>query len=238
MKTSLQLSHLNKSYCGVPALRDVSFSVDTPQVVGLLGTNGAGKSTLMRIIAGYIPFESGTIEICGIRHNDDKADVRQFIGYLPENAPLPPALRVSEALKFAAQMHNLSGKALKCAVDEAIQRCELASVRDSITATLSKGYRHRLGLALAIIHHPQLLILDEPTDGLDPLQKLEARRLLRTLGEEAIVLVSTHIIEEIPQLCERTIILNAGELIYDGAPPQDLLAMLKNTDLKIAGGRK
>ena len=226
--TSLHVRNLSKAYCGRLALEDISFSAASPQVIGLLGANGAGKSTLMRILAGVIPADAGEVESCGLRLGADDAAMREIIGYLPENAPLYGNLRVVESLRFMARMHGLHGDAMHLAVGQALECCRLSAVRDRLCGTLSKGYRHRLGMAQAIIHKPPLLILDEPTDGLDPLQKVEARQLIRELGGQSIVLISTHIVEEIPQLCDRAIVLGHGRIIHDGAAPRNLLSMLEN----------
>ena len=171
-------------------------------MIGLLGANGAGKSTLMRILAGVIPADAGEVESCGLRLGADDAAMREIIGYLPENAPLYGNLRVIESLRFMARMHDLHGGAMHLAVGRALECCRLSAVRDRLCGTLSKGYRHRLGLAQAIIHKPPLLILDEP--------------------------ISTHIVEEIPQLCDRAIVLGHGRIIHDGAAPRNLLSMLEN----------
>ena len=221
---ALQLQHLAKRFGKRTVVDDISLEIDGPQVVCLLGPNGAGKSTLMRLVAGFLPPDAGSISIAGHPLETAGLAAREALGYLPENAPIHPALRVSETLDFAAAMHGLTGKAAKEAIAEAVRQCQLEPVLTRIASQLSKGYRHRLGLAQAMLHHPKVLILDEPTDGLDPAQKKGTRALLRQLGEHSTVLVSTHLLDEVPEIGSRVLMMANGRLVYDGKLPADLAA--------------
>lgn len=221
-KPALEVTGLVKGFSGVPVLENVSFSLDGPQVVALLGANGAGKSTLMRLIAGFLPPDGGNVKIDGVSMEEDPESAKRSLGYLPENAPSHSGFRVREALAFMAEAYGLGGKAVQDAVDSVISECSLEKVADRICDQLSKGYHRRLGLAQALIHRPRLLMLDEPTDGLDPVQKASARELLKSLGKCHSVLVSTHLLEEVPLVCDRVIILRDGGIKYDGPVPEDL----------------
>ncbi len=220
----LEVRGLRKGFSGVTVLHEISFAIEKPQVVALLGTNGAGKSTLMRTIAGYLPADAGSIRIGGVALEEAPEVARHAMGYLPENAPSYTGFRVREALRFTAEAQGLRGRAAAAAVEAAIQECALEAVADRICDQLSKGYHRRLGLAQAMVHRPPLLMLDEPTDGLDPIQKNAARALLKNLGEKHAVLVSTHLLEEVPMICDRVLMLKDGKITYDGPVPGDLEA--------------
>ena len=221
---ALLLQHLTKRFGKLTVVDDISLEIQGPEVVCLLGPNGAGKSTLMRLITGFLPADAGSVTIAG--HSLEQAGLaaREALGYLPENAPVFSALRVNEVLSLFASMHGLSGKNAEDAILEAVQQCQLEPVMNRLTSQLSKGYRHRLGLAQAMLHHPQVLILDEPTDGLDPAQKKSTRALLRKLGEHSTVLVSTHLLDEVPEICNRVLMMAHGRIVYDGEIPADLTA--------------
>ncbi|MCQ2396282.1 MAG: ABC transporter ATP-binding protein [Lentisphaeria bacterium] len=219
---ALEVRGRSKSFAGVAVLEKVSFTLDGPQVVALLGANGVGKSTLMRLIAGFLPADAGTITIDGISMDKNPEEGRKALGYLPENAPSHSGFRVREALSFTAAAYGLRGTALKEAVDTVIAECSLEKVADRICDQLSKGYHRRLGLAQALVHRPRLLMLDEPTDGLDPVQKASARELLKRLGSRHSVLVSTHLLEEVPLICDRVIMIRDRGVKYDGPVPSDL----------------
>ncbi len=218
----LQLTHVSKRFASQTVINDLSLEIASPQVVALLGPNGAGKSTLMRLITGFLPPDGGSIVVAGHAMDSQGHDARAAIGYLPENAPIYPGMRVDEVLGFTAQMHNLKGQTAQNAIDEAVRQCQLEPVRKRMAGQLSKGYRHRLGLAMAFLHHPQLLILDEPTDGLDPIQKQSTRSLIRQLGRECTIVVSTHLLDEVPECCDRVLMMNHGRLVYDGPVPPNL----------------
>ena len=229
---ALQITHVSKRFAQRTVVDDLSLTLEGPQVVALLGLNGAGKTTLMRLVAGFLPPDNGAIAIDGHPLDTDGLRARAALGYLPENAPVHAGLRVSESLDFTAAMHGLRGPAARTAIDEAVRQCQLTPVLDRMTTQLSKGYRHRLGLAQALLHHPKLLVLDEPTDGLDPLQKQATRELIRQLGQICAVLVSTHLLDEVPQICSRVLIMDKGRLAFDGPVPSDLhgrFALLHST---------
>ena len=209
----LTLSHINKSYGAIKALNEISFSLKSGEVVGLLGPNGAGKSTLMKILTGYLNDWEGEITWEGLSLKNNRKEFQNKTGYLPENNPLYPELTVLEYLYFVADLYRCEGVDF----DAALQQVGLTTVKDQKIATLSKGYRQRVGIAAALLHHPDLLILDEPTTGLDPNQLVEIRKLIRQLGEHKIVLLSTHILSEVENVCDRVIIINQGEIVANEA---------------------
>ncbi len=222
MTTPLTVQGISKAFAGIPVLQDISFSLEAPQVVALLGANGAGKSTLMRILAGILPPDGGTVSVAGHSLEEEPEQARRNLGYLPETAPFLSGFRVEELLHFTAQAQGLRGTAELQARETVLADCGLSSMAHRICDHLSKGYRRRLGLAQALIHRPPLLMLDEPTDGLDPIQKNAARTLLRQLGRRHALLLSTHLLEEVPLICDRVLMLQGGRLVYDGPVPQDL----------------
>lgn len=209
----LTLSHINKSYGAIKALNEISFSLKSGEVVGLLGPNGAGKSTLMKILTGYLNDWEGEITWEGLSLKNNRKEFQNKTGYLPENNPLYPELTVLEYLYFVADLYRCEGVDF----DNALKQVGLTTVKDQKIATLSKGYRQRVGIAAALLHHPDLLILDEPTTGLDPNQLVEIRKLIRQLGEHKIVLLSTHILSEVENVCDRVIIINQGEIVANEA---------------------
>ena len=209
----LTLSHINKSYGAIKALNEISFSLKSGEVVGLLGPNGAGKSTLMKILTGYLNDWQGEITWEGLSLKNNRKEFQNKTGYLPENNPLYPELTVLEYLYFVADLYRCEGVDF----DNALQQVGLTTVKDQKIATLSKGYRQRVGIAAALLHHPDLLILDEPTTGLDPNQLVEIRKLIRQLGEHKIVLLSTHTLSEVENVCDRVIIINQGEIVANEA---------------------
>jgi ABC-2 type transport system ATP-binding protein len=217
----IHVSHLTKYYGDYVAVRDVSFDVAKGQVVGFLGPNGAGKSTTMRILAGYLTATSGRASIAGLDVFWDPVAVRRKIGYLPENCPLYPEMRVSEYLTYRAGIKGLHGRPARAAIARAVERCWLTDVRRQLVGTLSKGYRQRVGLADTLLHDPPVLILDEPTAGLDPTQIRETRQLIRDLGQQHTVLLSTHILSEVEMTCDQAIIINRGRVV-DAGPLEDL----------------
>jgi ABC-2 type transport system ATP-binding protein len=208
----IEARNLQKSYGRVHALCGVGFDVPPGQVTGLLGANGAGKSTTIRIITGYTAPDAGWVRVGGVLASHDPIRVRQRIGYLPESAPTYGEMPVEALLGFRASLHGLRGKARKSAVDRAVDACALQSVRRRRVGQLSKGYKQRVGLATAILHDPPVLVLDEPSNGLDPGQITETRSLIRRLAEGRTVLVSSHILPEIERTCDRVVILARGRL--------------------------
>ena len=210
-------SALVKTFGDVRALRGVGFEVGTGEVVGFLGPNGAGKSTAIRILAGFLGADSGTAKICGIDVALDPVSAKQHLGYLPESNPLYTEMRVQDFLQFAAGARGLSGGVARAAIDQAVERTGLASVWGRLIGECSKGFRQRVGLAQALLHEPDLLILDEPTNGLDPLQVVEIRELVRELGREKTVLLTSHVLSEVEALAGRVVLLHQGEKVADGS---------------------
>jgi ABC-2 type transport system ATP-binding protein len=214
----ITIKHLSKRYGDKLAVDDLTFSVAPGEVLGFLGANGAGKSTTMRMIAGFISPTGGEVSVCG--HDIETAPVKAkaCMGYLPEGAPSYGEMTVSEFLNFVADVRGLKGELRKQRRAVVIDRLALSGVIDQVIETLSKGFRRRVGLAQALIHDPQVLILDEPTDGLDPNQKHEVRRLINELSKDKLVIVSTHILEEVHEVCTRAIIIANGRIVADETP--------------------
>jgi len=209
----IELEHVTKHYGGIPALRDVSFHVPKGQTVGLLGRNGAGKTTALNLMTGYFPPTEGKIRIGGINMIAEPRTCKRMIGYLPEKPPLYDEMSVEDYLAFVCELREVVQKANKTHVDEIISLCALKEVRRRVIGHLSKGYRQRVGIAQALCGAPEILILDEPTVGLDPKQTVEMRELIRKLGEDHTVVFSSHILPEVQQLCSRVIILNEGRMV-------------------------
>ncbi|MDY3563701.1 ABC transporter ATP-binding protein [Gemmata sp. JC673] len=211
------VEHLTKYYGEYHAVRDVSFSVEKGQVVGFLGPNGAGKSTTMRILAGFLTASSGKATVDGRDVFWDPIEARRRIGYMPESCPLYTEMRVDEYLRFRAGLKGLGRSERRSRLGYVLERCWLTDVSRQIIGTLSKGYRQRVGLADALIANPPVLILDEPTAGLDPTQIRETRKLMRELGKEHTMLLSTHILSEVEATCDSVIVIYQGQVVEDGA---------------------
>jgi ABC-2 type transport system ATP-binding protein len=209
----IEVRDLTKTYPGRTAVNGISFTVGRGEVVGFLGPNGAGKSTTMRILSGFLPATSGTARIAGFDVFHQPDEVRRRIGYMPENNPLHLDMRVREYLKFRARLKGLGWARSRSRVDTVLRQCSLTDVQHRIIGQLSKGYRQRVGLADALVHEPDLVILDEPTIGLDPHQIRAVRGLIKELGQQHTVLISTHILSEVEMTCSRVLILNRGEII-------------------------
>jgi ABC-2 type transport system ATP-binding protein len=210
---SIEIKNLYKYYGEQAAVKNVSFSIPKGQVVGFLGPNGAGKSTTMKIITGFIPASEGSVEVCGMQVDTNNLKTRQKIGYLPESNPLYTDMYVREYLEFVARIYKIQN--VKQRVDEMISLVGLEIEQHKKIEMLSKGYKQRVGLAQAIIHDPEVLILDEPTSGLDPNQLVEIRELIKNIGKEKTVLLSTHIMQEVEAICQRVLIIKRGELVAD-----------------------
>ncbi len=208
----IQVENLTKRYAGGEAVRGISFSVEKGEVVGFLGPNGAGKSTTMRMLTGYLPPTDGQIEVAGAKLPQESLLVRQRIGYMPENVPLYPEMRVEEFLEYRGRLKRVTRGEISHRVGLALDQCGLSDVRKKIIGSLSKGYRQRVGLADALVHNPRLLILDEPTAGLDPHQIRSFRELIKELGKDRTILLSTHILSEVEMVCGRAIIINKGKI--------------------------
>ena len=224
----IELEHVTKMYGSIPGIRDVSLHVPEGQTVGLLGRNGAGKTTALNLMTGYFPPTEGRIRVGGKDMMADPRECKRMIGYLPERPPLYDEMTVEEYLAFVSALREVTRKANKEHVNEIIELCTLKDVRKRVISHLSKGYRQRVGIAQALCGSPDILILDEPTVGLDPRQTVEMRELIRKLGKDHTVVFSSHILSEVQQLCSRVIILNAGQLVQSidlTAKPSDTLRL-------------
>jgi ABC-2 type transport system ATP-binding protein len=212
----IEYSEVRKSYGEVEALQGISTSIGRSEIVGLLGPNGAGKTTAMKILVGYLLPTSGTVRVAGQDVVDHPMEAQKLIGYLPENAPTYSDMLVQDHLQFMAQMRELDGAQARKRIAVAIEECDIREVLTRPIGQLSKGYRQRVGLAAAILHDPEIVILDEPTNGLDPNQIVEVRRLIRRMGETKTVILSTHILSEVEASCDRAVILIDGQIRADG----------------------
>ncbi|HKR36341.1 MAG TPA: ATP-binding cassette domain-containing protein [Steroidobacteraceae bacterium] len=214
----IEISHLSKRYGELVAVDDISFNVQSGEVLGFLGPNGAGKSTTMKMITGFLTPTGGSVRVCG--HDVESAPLaaKACMGYLPEGAPSYGEMSVRSFLGFIADIRGLAGDRRRSRLDDVIARLGLQSVLEQVIETLSKGYKRRLGLAQALLHDPQVLILDEPTDGLDPNQKHEVRELISAMSKDKIIVISTHILEEVDAVCGRAIIIAAGRILADDTP--------------------
>ena len=217
---AIEVSHLVKSYAGVTAVNDISFSVPRGEILGFLGPNGAGKSTTMRILTGYLPATSGQVSICGFPVASEIDAVKKCIGYMPENNPLPDEMRVSEYLYFRGRLKEVPRGKLGARIDEVLELCDLKRVRHKIIGKLSKGFRQRVGIAESVLAEPPVIIMDEPTIGLDPHQILIVRDLIASLRGRMTVLISSHILPEIEMTCDRVLIINQGRIVAQGTPAE------------------
>ena len=226
----IEVSNLTKRYAGRTAVNDLSFSVARGEIVGLLGPNGAGKSTTMRILSCFMPATSGTARVAGFDVFHQSAEARRRIGYMPENNPLYPEMRVREYLKFRARLKGLGWRRSRERVTTVMEQCGLADVGRRVIGQLSKGYRQRVGLADALVHEPELIILDEPTIGLDPHQIRSVRQLIKSLAGKHTVLISTHILPEAEMMCSRMLIMFDGKILAADTP--------ENLERRMAGGSR
>jgi ABC-2 type transport system ATP-binding protein len=236
---AIEVSHLVKTYAGVSAVSDISFNVAQGEIIGFLGPNGAGKSTTMRILTGYLPATSGTVRICGIPVASRPDEIKRRVGYMPENNPLPEEMRVSEYLYFRGRLKEVPRRKLGPRIDEVLEVCDLKRVRHKIIGQLSKGYRQRVGIAEAILAEPPVIIMDEPTIGLDPHQILIVRDLIGSLRGRMTVIISSHILPEIEVTCDRVLIINQGRVVAQGTPAELRREILGRTayEIEIAGDR-
>lgn len=215
----IEVKNLVKNYGPIRAVDGVTFSVKRGDILGFLGPNGAGKSTTMKMITGFLPPTDGTVTLDGFDVRERPLEVKQRIGYLPESSPIYPEMTVEEFLRFIAEVRGFREReARERRVDEVISTCRLVDVRRQVIETLSKGYKQRVGFAQAVLHDPPVLVLDEPTDGLDPNQKHEVRRIISGMSEKKAVILSTHILEEVDALCNRVIIIARGKVLVDETP--------------------
>lgn len=234
---AIEVQNLVKSYAGVPAVSDVSFTVQRGEIIGFLGPNGAGKSTTMRILTGFLPATSGVVNLCGIPVATESDAIKHLIGYMPENNPLPEDMRVSEYLHYRGRLKEIPRRKLSARLEEVLELCDLKRVRHRIIGKLSKGFRQRVGIAEAVLAEPPVIIMDEPTIGLDPHQILIVRDLIASLRGRMTVLISSHILPEIEVTCDRVIIINQGRIVASGTPNELRREILGHTayQLEIAG---
>jgi ABC-2 type transport system ATP-binding protein len=220
MGMMVEIQNLRKTFGPIVAVDGVSFTVGKGEVLGFLGPNGAGKSTTMKMITGFLTPTSGTVRICGHNIDDQPIEAKKRIGYLPEGAPAYQDMTPASFLTFIGEMRGYRGASLKQTVSATVEKVNLQSVLNQTIETLSKGFKRRVGLAQAILHDPDVLILDEPTDGLDPNQKHEVRTLIRAMAQEKAIILSTHILEEVHAVCSRAIIIANGKVVSDGTPAE------------------
>ena len=234
---TIEVEHLSKNYGSIIALEDIHFSVEAGEIMGFLGPNGAGKTTTMRILAGYLPATSGTARVAGYDVHRHSMQVRRNIGYLPEVPPLYPDMSVKQYLNFVAEIKGIKSRARRRQVYNAMMRCQLIKRENTIIHKLSKGYRQRVGIAQAIVHEPPVIILDEPTAGLDPRQIIEVRKLIQSLAGKHTIILSTHILTEASMICDRVTIVNRGQVITTNIP-RNLQAQLEQSlgyEVEISG---
>jgi ABC-2 type transport system ATP-binding protein len=217
----IEVANLSKRYGDLTAVQDVSFTAAPGEILGFLGPNGAGKTTTLRVITGFLPATSGTVRVSGFDVFEQSAEVRRRIGYLPENPPLYSDMTVVPYLRFAGKIHGLGRSEVGAAIDRVIDTCGLGNVANRLLGHLSKGYRQRVGLAQALIHEPEVLILDEPTNGLDPGQIRDMLAFIRSLGAKRTIVLSTHILSQVLSACHKVVIINEGRVVVE-APLGDL----------------
>jgi gliding motility-associated transport system ATP-binding protein len=217
----IEVANLSKRYGDLAAVQDVSFTASPGEILGFLGPNGAGKTTTLRVITGFLPATAGTVRVCGFDVFEQSAEIRRRIGYLPEAPPLYNDMTVVPYLRFAAKLHGLARGDVGAAIDRVIDTCGLTSVTGRLLGHLSKGFRQRVGLAQALIHEPEVLILDEPTNGLDPGQIRDMLAFIRSLGARRTIVLSTHILSQVLSACQKVVIINDGRVVLE-APLGDL----------------
>ncbi|HVT57630.1 MAG TPA: ATP-binding cassette domain-containing protein [Thermoanaerobaculia bacterium] len=230
----IEAQNLTRRYGDFTAVDGVSFTAADHEILGMLGPNGAGKTTTIRMITGFLPPSAGRVTVAGRDLFEAPREARRHVGYLPENVALYPEMRVHEYLAYRALLEGLTGAAAREAIGEAVERCLLAEVREQIIGTLSKGFRQRTALATAILHRPRVLVLDEPTVGLDPKQIIAIRELIRELGRERTLLLSTHILPEVELLCDRVMIIDRGRIAAEGTPESLRESWVGNPSVKVA----
>jgi len=226
----IEVRELSKYYGDVAAVENVSFRAEKGQILGFLGPNGAGKTTTMRMLTCYLPPSAGTASVDGFDVGEESMEVRRRIGYLPEQPPLYGDMTVVAYLTFVAKIKGVPGPEMRSRIDETMERTGVANVRSTVIGHLSKGYRQRVGLAQALVHNPSVLILDEPTVGLDPKQIIDIREMIRGLRGEHTIILSTHILPEVSMTCEKVVIINNGRIAGEGTP-ESLMAQLKEGEL-------
>ena len=230
----IEIDHLTKKFPQITAVDDISFSVERGEVLGFLGPNGSGKSTTMKMITGFLTPTSGTARVAGFDVGKQPIEVKKRIGYLPEGAPAWPDMTPLALLTFCAEIRGFRGKERAVRIADAVAKTQLSTVLQQPIETLSKGFHHRVGLAQALLHDPEVLILDEPTDGLDPNQKHEVRELIKQMAGEKSIIISTHILEEVGAVCTRAIIISNGRIVSDGTPDELAAKSLRHNGVRIS----
>ena len=229
----IKVDNLSKYYGDVKAVKSISFELNGGEVVGFLGANGAGKSTTLKVMTGYLTATSGNVYVNDLDIQEDALEIQKQIGYLPELNPLYGEMRVYDLLEFTAKIRNITGKIFKNALTRVVEQCGLKGVIHRLVSECSKGYKQRIGLACAMVHNPKILILDEPVTGLDPNQIVEIRNLIKNLGTEKLVLMSSHILQEIQATVNRIIIIHKGEIVADGTNEELMSSFMGNTKLTL-----
>ena len=229
----IKVENLSKYYGEVKAVKSINFELNDGEVIGFLGANGAGKSTTLKVMTGYLTATSGNVYVNDLDIQEDALEIQKQIGYLPELNPLYGEMRVYDLLEFTAKIRNITGKAFKNALARVVEQCGLQGVIHRMVSECSKGYKQRIGLACAMIHDPKILILDEPVTGLDPNQIVEIRNLIKNLGTEKLVLMSSHILQEIQATVNRIIIIHKGEIVADGTNEELMSGFMGNTKLTL-----
>ena len=225
----IEVNQLTKYFGRFPAITDISFRVEQGEILGFLGPNGAGKSTTMKIITGFMPPTQGTVSVAGYDIVDQSLDARRHIGYMPETVPLYLDMTVEDYLRFMGKIRGMSNSCIGRRTKEVIEICRVEDYQSTLIGKLSKGFRQRVGVAQAILHEPDVLVLDEPTIGIDPIQVVETRQLIKSLGGEHTVIVSTHILPEVSTICERVVIIHEGEIVAEDKP-ENLAARLRGAE--------
>ena len=233
----IEVNNLTKYFGNFPAITDITFRVDPGEIVGFLGPNGAGKSTTMKVITGFLPPTEGGARVAGYDVVTESLNARRHIGYLPETVPLYTEMTVREYLDFMGKIRGMEARRIRTRIDDVVDICHLEDYYTSIIGKLSKGFRQRVGIAQAIIHEPDVLVLDEPTIGIDPIQVVETRQLIKDLGGERTVIVSTHILPEVSQICERVIVIHEGRIVAIDEPDNLARRLLgsERVDLQVKG---
>ena len=229
----IKVQDLSKNYGDVQAVKSINFEIDDGEIVGFLGENGAGKTTTLKMLTGYLVPTKGNVEINNLNINDSALEIQKQIGYLPELNPLYPEMTVYEYLEFIARVRNITGKSFREALARVVERCGLQGVVHKLVSSCSKGYKQRIGLAGSMIHDPKILILDEPVTGLDPNQIVEIRELIKSLGREKLVLMSSHILQEIQATVDRIMIIHQGEIVANGTNEELMSSFKGNTILNL-----
>ena len=229
----IKVQDLSKNYGDVQAVKSINFEIDDGEIVGFLGENGAGKTTTLKMLTGYLVPTKGNVEINDLNFNDSALEIQKQIGYLPELNPLYPEMSVYEYLEFIARVRNITGKSFREALARVVERCGLQGVVHKLVSSCSKGYKQRIGLAGSMIHDPKILILDEPVTGLDPNQIVEIRELIKSLGREKLVLMSSHILQEIQATVDRIMIIHQGEIVANGTNEELMSSFKGNTILNL-----